>query len=72
MLLLILRLVEMGPTYFGVRFFVGLFVVALLLLLLLLRTAVVLRRIIDPSHGESLVRRGLRNPLGEIGVVRTL
>ena len=37
-----LRLVEMDPTCFGVRFFVGLCVVALLLLLLLLRTSAVL------------------------------
>ena len=71
MLLRSLMLVGMGPTCFGVRFFVGLFVVALLLLPLLLRTSAVLQTIGDPNHDASLVRRGLRNRL-VIGVVRAL
>ena len=65
-------LVEMGPTCFGVRFFVGCFVVALLLLLLLLRTAVVLQKKGDPSRGVFLARRELCNQQGEIVVVRVL
>ena len=72
MLLLSLRLVEMGPTCFGVRFFVRLCVVALLLLLLLLHTSVDLRTIRDPNCDVSLARRGLRNLRGEIGVVHAL
>ena len=65
-------LVEMGPTCFDVRFFVGLSVVVLLLLLLLLRTSAVLRTRGDPNRGVSLAHKGLRNPLGEIGVVHAL
>ena len=72
MLLPSLRLVEMDPTCFGVRFFVGLCVIALLLLLLLLRTSDVLRTIGDPSRGVSLARRGLRNLREGIGVVHAL
>ena len=72
MLLLSLRLVEMGPTCFDVRFFVGLCVVALLLLLSLLRTSVVLRTIRDPSHDVFLVRKELRSLLEEIVVVHAL
>ena len=67
-----LRLVEMGPTCFGVRFFVGFFVVALLLLPLLLHISAVLRRIVDPSHDVFLVRKELRNRLGEIVIMRVL
>ena len=66
-----LMLVEMDPTYFGVMFFVGLFVVSPPLLLLILRTAAVLRTIRDPNHDVSLVRIGLRNRLA-IGVVHVL
>ena len=72
MLLLSLRLVEMGPTCFGVRFFVGSCVFALLLLLSLLRTSVVLRTIGDPNRGVFLARRELRSLRGEIGVVHAL
>ena len=72
MLLLSLRLVEMDLTCFGVRFFVGLCVVALLLLLLLLRTSAVLQTIGDPSLGVSLAHRGLCNLREEIGVVHAL
>ena len=62
----------MGPTYLDVRVFVERFVVALLLQLLLPRTFVVLRTRGDPNRGVSLTCRGLRNPLGEIGVVHAL
>ena len=62
----------MGPTYFDVRFFVGFFVIDLPLLPLLLRTSVVPRMKGDPSHGVFLVRKELRNRLGEIVVVRVL
>ena len=71
-LLLSLRLAVMGPTCFGVRFFVKPFFVALLLRLLLLRTSVVLRTRGDPSHGVFLVRKELRNRLGGIVIVRAL
>ena len=47
----------MGPTYFGVRFFVGLSFVVLLLLSLLQRTVVVLQTREGPNHGVSLVRK---------------
>ena len=67
-----LRLAVMGPTYFGVRFFVELFFVALLLQLLLLRTSAVLRTIGDPSHDVFLVRKELRSQRVEIVVVRAL
>ena len=72
MLLPSLKLAVMGLTYFGVRFFVELFFIALLLQLLLLRTSVVLRTKGDPSRDVFLVRKELRNPLGEIGVVHAL
>ena len=67
-----LMLVVLGPTYFGVRFFVELFFVALLLLPLLLRTSVVLQMIGDPNHDVSLARRELRNLWGVIVFVRAL
>ena len=62
-------LVEMGPTYFGVRFFVGLFFVVLPPLLLILRTSVALQTIGDPNHDVFLVRKELRNRREVIGVV---
>ena len=64
-----LMLVEMGLTCFGVRFFVGLYVIALLLLLLPLRISAVLQTIGDPSHDVFLVRREPHSQLEEIGVV---
>ena len=72
MLLPSLRLVEMGPTCFGVRFFVELSVVDLLLLLLLRCTSVVLQTKGDPSHNVFLVRKELRNQWEGIVVVRAL
>ena len=51
----------MGPTYFGVRFFVKLLVVVLLLLLWLLRTAAVLRRKGVPTRDGFLARKGLHS-----------
>ena len=54
-------LVEMDPTYFGVRFFVVLFVVDPLLLSLPLRISAVLRTKGDPSHGVFLARKELRS-----------
>ena len=65
-------LVVRGPTYFGVRSFIGLFVVVLPLLLLLLRTAVALRTIRDPSLCVFLARRELRNLREAIAFVRAL
>ena len=65
-------LVAMGPTYFGVRFFVGWFFVALPLLLSILRTSVVLQTIGDPNHDVSLARRELRNRWEVMGVVLSL
>ena len=62
----------MGPTCFGVRFFVERTFVALLLQLLLLRTSVVLRTKGDPSRDVFLVRKELCNQLGGIVVVRAL
>ena len=62
-------LVEMGPTCFGVRFFVGWSVVALPLLLFLLRTSAALQTIGDPNHDVFLARRGLRSLREETGVV---
>ena len=67
-----LMLVVKGPTCFGVRSFVGFFVIDLLLLSLLLRIFVALRTIGDPNHGVFLVRRELRNRQGEIVVVCVL
>ena len=49
----------MGPTCFGVRFFVVLSVGVLLLLPLILHTSAALRMIGDPNLGVSLVRKGL-------------
>ena len=65
-------LVEMGPTCFDVRFFVGLSVVVLPLLLLLLHTSAALRTRGDPNRGVFLARKGLRNPPEEIDVVHAL
>ena len=70
-LILTLMLVDLGPPYFGVRFFVGWFVNSPPLLLLILRTSVVLRTIGDPNHDVFLVRRELCNLL-VIGVVCAL
>ena len=72
MLLLSLMLVEMGPTCFGVRFFVELFVVALLLLLWFLRISAALRTIGDPNLDVFLARRELRNQWGAIVFGHTL
>ena len=65
-------LVEMGPTYFGVRFFVGQSFVVLPLLLWLLRTSVALQMIIDPNPDVSLACREPRNRQEGIGVVLSL
>ena len=62
----------MGPTCFGVMFFVGSFVVDLLLLLSLLHTSPALRTKGDPSLSVFLVCKELRNQRGEIVVVRAL
>ena len=65
-------LVVMGPTCFGVMFFVGLFFVALFPLPSLLRTVAVLRTIGDPNHDVFLVRIRLRSRWEVIDVVRAL
>ena len=68
----ILMLVVRGPTYFGVRFFVGLSVVFLPPLTLILRTAAVLRTIGDPNHDVFRFRRELRNRWEVTDVARAL
>ena len=59
--LLTLMLAVIDPTYFGVRFFVGWFFVALPPLLSILHTSVALQMIGDPNHDVFLVRKELRN-----------
>ena len=70
--LLSLMLVEMGPTCFDVRFFVGWFFVVPPLLPSILHTSVVLQTIEDPNHDVSLARRELRNLWEVMDVVLSL